>query len=295
MAIASSYSGSIPGLKREHFKCDVSDEFQRLCIPTLTKSKVYSDGQSFYFAWTASYGRKEKYYLQATGNITKGDQWKGNGPKWWGFECRCSCPQFAEQETKTIASNYMEHHVCHHLQIALELCVDLMASKGASSPTSVTAPLPPSLPAPPSMEEEETGVFKSRTVSPVRKTHTMEQVIIPRLTRFHFIDDSTRSTCRRAPTVTKAVVDKKGGEFEVRWQATGGSDDDDENKCYNLRASGNIKQLEKLEGPQWWCFSVSCDCADFLRQRLRCDTESGWTQNYVCPHLGRALDLARDP
>ncbi|KAL3929254.1 MAG: hypothetical protein SGBAC_012294 [Bacillariaceae sp.] len=133
-----------------------------------------------------------------------------------------------------------------------------------------------------------------RTVSPLIDTTPAAQIIIPGLTRLHFIDDSTWCTCRRAPIVTKADIDK-GGEFTVHWQATGEIDDDDENECYNLRASGNIKQLEKEDGPQWWGFSVSCDCPEFLRQRLRCDTESGWTQNFVCPHVGRALELARDP
>ncbi|CAJ1963733.1 unnamed protein product [Cylindrotheca closterium] len=298
---SSSYNGSIPGLKREHFTCDFEeDDEHQLCIPTMTKSKIYSDGQSFYFSWTASYGRRQKYYLQATGNIAKGDQWKNNGPKWWGFECRCSCPGYAEQEQKTIDSNYMEHHVCHHLQIALELCVDLMANKEPPSPTSVverpTTEVDErtlSLPAPPSMEE--TIVPVTQRESPTKDNEYDAQIIIPGLTRLHFIDDSTRCKCRRAPILKAADIDQKCGEFEVHWQAAGEIGDDDEDECYNLRASGNIKQLEKVDGPQWWGFSVSCDCPEFLRQRLRCDTESGWTENFVCPHLGRALELATDP
>jgi len=163
-----------PGLTRKHFVYNTKDEEDQLCIPTLTKAKVYSEGQIFYFGWTASYGKRENYYLQATNNILQCERWKGNSPKWWGFECRCSCPDFAKQKWKTIDSNYMET-ICYHLQIALELCVDLRSRDKLSSPTSFVSPGRPPLP---QQSSGEIGIRKRRTVSPIKDDRATGPVII---------------------------------------------------------------------------------------------------------------------
>lgn len=276
----------IPGLTENHFTCikvkndnECTTRSRRRgqshrCSPTLTKAKVYGDGKNFYFCWTATSScGKQKYYMQATGNIIESTQWN-NSPKWWGFECRCSCKAFSEQEKLTIRENYMVNYVCDHLQSALEGSVDPKYCTEVTSAGDQRIPL------------QDIAIPRRENI-PAPSDH--KKVTIPGLAEDHFISEFTELICRSHPSATKVQIDSQSGDFDIHWKARGRGD-----AFYKLRAAGNIVELEKSYGAQqWWGFSVSCNCPNFLRQRHRCDA-SGWTENYVCQHLGRALESAID-
>lgn len=270
----------IPGLERDHFtrenhRRQVASSFRR---PTLTKSKVYQDGKTFYFSWTAESHGEEIYYLQATGNVCDSKN-VSYAPKWWGFECRCTCREFQEQESKTVKSNYMKNHVCKHLDSALESSLDPGISK--------SGPIP-------SYEEdiEAPHLAEENIDSPTRNTDGLEtkrSLRIPGLTELHFTNDSTRMICSDVPAISRVEIDHEKGDFDVEWvsNGTGGFN-------YEVHASGNILNLQKkIATPHWWGFTVSCDCPDFHRQRKRCRAK-GFSQNFVCQHLGAALTSAID-
>jgi predicted SprT family Zn-dependent metalloprotease len=212
--------------------------------------------------------------MQATGNIAESTQQWNNSPKWWGFECRCSCTAFSEQEKRTIRENYMVNYVCDHLQSALEGSVD---------PTKYCTAEVTSAAADQRMPLQDIAIPR-RINNPPPSDH--KKVTIPGLAEDHFMSEFL---CRSQPSATKVQIDSQSGDFDIHWKVRGRGD-----AFYKLRAAGNIVELEKSDvAQQWWGFSVSCNCPNFLRQRHRCDA-SGWTENYVCQHLGMALENAID-
>ena len=303
----------IPGLTTDHFSRENygsrrsrSDYYSKKNAPKLTKAKVYRDGSSFYFSWNveATYG-EEVFYLQATGNILDSRSSRGyDAPKWWGFECRCSCQEFQEQERKTMGSNFMINYVCQHLESALESSLDDQTSSGVIE----TLLVPPEYHNKDDMEETLPSLTEERkfrtshpisTYNVVGKSSSLSSsssccyrkkessLKIPGLTELHFTNDSIRLKCETQPAISRVEIDHGQGDFDVEWVVNG-----NDGLVYDLRASGNIISLEKpIATPHWWGFTVSCDCPDFQRQRRRCRV-SRWTQNFVCQHIGTALENA---
>jgi hypothetical protein len=293
----------IPGLTRSHFtrKSQISDapyydnDDGKI---SLTKAKIYMDGSSFYFCWnvTSSEGYHNKknktFYLQATGNIQETEATSSSiqPPKWWGFECRCSCPEFCKiSEKRTIQSNYMVNHVCQHLDEALKGCIEVsefeMLTTNENSSSSVNLP-----------KNKEKGLklddpMVGRYIALPDSRKDLKTFKIPGLTNHHFIYETLPRShnyvidepyCVIAQNVE---IDNERGNFDVQWRA----------KDSYLRVSGNIKELEKdyHSAPHWWGFTVECSCSDFVRQR-RYSRASKWTKNYVCSHLASALTEAID-
>ena len=166
----------IPGLTSQHF---TAGSYKSCYPPLLSLAHVESDGETFQFKWTARGSNGETYNLWASGNVLERKREVLHGAReWWGFTCRCSCPNFCKQEhaTDTQEPGCQENYVCKHLNAALEGVID---------------------------DDASLNVLK-------------DYVYIPGLTCDHFINGG-RASCHE-PYLTHADVDDDGGQFYLTWE-----------------------------------------------------------------------------
>lgn len=296
----------IPGLSFEHFACgtdetsnssskdgSVSPRSVVTRIPRLKDAKIKKG--AFCFQWETRSDGATTHKLYAKGDIWKRQSVVGLR-KWWGFKCRCTCPNFSRAEQLTLKVGETENYVCEHLHAAL---LSVMDPEGFV----IEAPA---------------------------------ERFIPGLTTRHFVNGNCLQDggiIQHSPVLKRAHIDRYG-YFHFVWEAVGGVENeksyelgahgdilaanggssrktapatismigyDDKNESSEGDHS-NDADSNNGNGGDWWGFETYCTCPSFQKEYQRRTmkenlegTNRYYRQHFVCKHLAAALENAIDP
>ena len=122
------------------------------------------------------------YEVNAWGNILKHQKVKG-ARKWWGFEVRCSCPDYERRECEKMAKyDDKELIVCKHLDAALCSVIDSHAT---------------------TTKEKESDA------------------VVPGFSQYEWICRGRRGDVYGEPMLLSSKVHTDSGYFNLRWEIDG--------------------------------------------------------------------------
>lgn len=258
----------IPGLTFEHFTCGndentSSNGSPRSVVTRIPRLKAADISKgTFYFKWDAR-DSSSTYKLYARGNILKRQSVVGCR-KWWGFQCHCTCPNFATSEQLTLKAGETENYVCEHLHAALLSVID-------TEGFVIEAP--------------------SRFIPGLTTQHFVNgNCLKGGITLYN-------------PVLKRADIDRYG-YFHFVWEAIDGTDAEKSFElgahgdiiAAAAKRNGDTEKLPPLEDKNDWGFETYCTCPDFVEQyrRRTVNSQGANRQHYVCKHLATALENSID-